>query len=43
MGIRYMKSNIDDSFSISDGTNSANIKVEAENITQYYVGLNYKF
>ena len=43
MGVRYMKSNIDESFSISDGTNSANIKIEAENITQYYVGLNYKF
>lgn len=43
MGIRYMKSNIDESFSISDGTNSANIKIEAENITQYYLGLNYKF
>lgn len=43
MGVRYMKSNIDESFSISDGTNSVNIKIEAENITQYYVGLNYKF
>ena len=43
MGVRYMKSNIDESFSFSDGTNSANIKIEAENITQYYVGLNYKF
>lgn len=43
MGVRYMKSNIDESFSFSDGTNSANIKIEAENITQYYLGLNYKF
>lgn len=43
MGVRYMKSNIDESFSISDGTNSADIKIEAENITQYYLGLNYKF
>lgn len=45
MGIRYMKSNIDDSSSdsVTYAPVNVSVKLEAENITQYYVGLNYKF
>lgn len=43
IGARYMKSNVDSSFSISDGVNSFNAKIEGDNIIQYYLGLNYKF
>lgn len=43
MGVRYMISDVKDTFSIDDGTNSASIKIESEKIIQYYVGLNYKF
>jgi len=43
IGVRYMISDVKDTFSINDGTNSASIKIESEKIIQYYVGLNYKF
>lgn len=40
-GIRYMLSNVDDTFSSTAPAISA--KLEGENIAQYYIGLNYKF
>lgn len=40
-GIRYMISNVDDTFNMTTPAISA--KLEGENITQYYLGLNYKF
>lgn len=40
-GIRYMISNVDATFSMTTPAISA--KLEGENITQYYLGLNYKF
>jgi len=43
IGVRYMISDVKDTFSIDDGTNSANIKIENEKVIQYYIGLNYKF
>jgi opacity protein-like surface antigen len=43
-GARYVKTNIedDDSQSFAGGV-TGNIKVEVENYTQYYVGVNYRF
>ncbi|WP_333803437.1 OmpW family outer membrane protein [Sulfurospirillum sp.] len=43
IGVRYMISDAKDTFSIDDGTNQADIKIETEKVIQYYVGLNYKF
>ncbi|QIR76616.1 outer membrane beta-barrel protein [Sulfurospirillum diekertiae] len=43
IGVRYMISDVKDTFSANDGINRADIKLEAEKIIQYYVGLNYKF
>ena len=40
-GIRYMISNVDDTFNMT--TPAISLKLEGENITQYYLGLNYKF
>ncbi len=40
-GIRYMVSNVDDTFSST--APAISVKLEGENITQYYIGLNYKF
>jgi len=40
MGVRYMLSNLEDSETYAP---SISAKVESENITQYYLGLNYKF
>ena len=39
LGARYLVSNVDDSISAG----AAYAKIEGKNITQYYVGLNYKF
>lgn len=41
VGVRYMLSNVEDTFSMASPAVSA--KIETENVTQYYVGLNYKF
>lgn len=45
IGLRYMKSNVDKSATdnITFAPFSVSGKVESENITQYYLGLNYKF
>lgn len=41
VGLRYLLSNADDAFSSTTPAISA--KIEAEHVTQYYLGLNYKF
>ena len=41
MGARYMISNVKDTFSST--APAVSLKIESENIIQYYVGLNYKF
>ncbi|WP_041956782.1 OmpW family outer membrane protein [Sulfurospirillum arsenophilum] len=43
IGVRYMISDVKDTFSIDNGTDRADVKLEAEKIIQYYVGVNYKF
>jgi len=43
IGVRYMISDVKDTFSINNSIDSADVKLEAEKIIQYYVGLNYKF
>ena len=43
IGVRYLISDVKDTFSINNGTDKAEIKLEAEKVIQYYVGVNYKF
>ena len=45
IGARYMKSNVDSSGSdsVTYAPTVVNAKIEADNVVQYYVGLNYKF
>lgn len=41
LGARYMISNVEDKFSST--VPALSLKIESENVIQYYVGLNYKF
>lgn len=43
IGVRYIMSDVKDTSSIDNGIEKADVKLEAEKIIQYYVGLNYKF
>lgn len=43
IGVRYMISDVKDTYSVNDGVDNINVKLEAEKIIQYYVGVNYKF
>ena len=43
IGVRYLISDVKDTVSINNGTDTANMKFETEKVIQYYVGLNYKF
>lgn len=43
IGVRYMISDVKDTYSVNDGVDNINVKLESEKVIQYYVGLNYKF